>query len=285
MGVDRTRWTLESLRGACPWLRLRTAPGLWQVLQRLGIHYKCARSYYHSPDPDYVAKLQAVQACLRATLQDSEEVVLLFQDELTYYRQPTLAPAYEAAGAVQPLARRSYRKNDFWRTVAALDALTGRVIHRQSRHIGREELVSFYEQIRQAYPRARTIYLVQDNWPVHYHPDVLFALQPQQQAWSQYLARNWPTDPGPKARKLELPIQLVHLPTYAPWTNPIEKLWRKLKQEVLHLHLWADDWEAINQAVSAFLRQFAEGAPNLLRYVGLSNPLRLYKAILPPLPP
>jgi len=31
-------------------------------------------------------------------------------------------------------------------------------------------------------------------------------------------------------------ITLVYLPTYAPWLNPIEKLWRKAYQEVLHLH-------------------------------------------------
>jgi len=30
-----------------------------------------------------------------------------------------------------------------------------------------------------------------------------------------------------------LPIQIVQLPTYASWTNPIEKLWRKLKAEMV----------------------------------------------------
>jgi transposase len=31
-------------------------------------------------------------------------------------------------------------------------------------------------------------------------------------------------------------IGLLRLPTYVPWTNPIEKLWQRLKQEVLHQH-------------------------------------------------
>ena len=38
----------------------------------------------------------------------------------------------------------------------------------------------------------------------------------------------------------QLPIQLVPLPTYASWCNPIEKLWRQLRQELLHLHRFAD---------------------------------------------
>jgi transposase len=36
-------------------------------------------------------------------------------------------------------------------------------------------------------------------------------------------------------------IVLVPLPTYAPWTNPVEKVWRKLCQEVLHLHEFVDE--------------------------------------------
>jgi transposase len=67
----------------------------------------------------------------------------------------------------------------------------------------------------------------------------------------------------------ELPIQLVFLPTYASWLNPIEKLWRWLRQEVLHLHRLSDDWPALKQAVWDFVAQFALGSLDLLRYVGL----------------
>jgi transposase len=64
-------------------------------------------------------------------------------------------------------------------------------------------------------------------------------------------------------------IQMVALPTYAPWLNPIEKLWRKLKQDVLHLHRLSDDWEVLQQRVTTFLEHFAAGSLALLRYVGL----------------
>ncbi|MDE0314348.1 MAG: transposase [Candidatus Poribacteria bacterium] len=67
----------------------------------------------------------------------------------------------------------------------------------------------------------------------------------------------------------KLPIEILQLPTYAPWTNLIEKLWRWVRQSVLHLHRIADDWQALQQRVMAFMQQFQGGSEKLLRYVGL----------------
>lgn len=69
--------------------------------------------------------------------------------------------------------------------------------------------------------------------------------------------------------RLHLPIQLVPLPTYASWCNPIEKLWRWLKQDVLHLHRLADHLEDLRARGRAFLDEFHDGSDHLLRYVGL----------------
>ena len=54
--------------------------------------------------------------------------------------------------------------------------------------------------------------------------------------------------------------------------NPIEKPWRKLRQDVTHLHRWADDLEALRTGIDRFLDQFAKGSLELLRYVGLAVP-------------
>jgi DDE superfamily endonuclease len=64
----------------------------------------------------------------------------------------------------------------------------------------------------------------------------------------------------------------VWLPTYAPWLNPIEKLWRWLRMDVLRLQRLprlAGDWTALHARVNAFLDQFAAGSDALLHYVGL----------------
>ena len=67
-------------------------------------------------------------------------------------------------------------------------------------------------------------------------------------------------------------IELLFLPTYAPWTNPVEKLWKKLKQEVVCLHRFADAWEGLKQKVRDFLQALilpSSATATLLRYVGL----------------
>jgi len=280
LGEKRSRWTLAALLRVCGRLRVQSPSGTWRVLRRLKIHLKRARRYIHSPDPDYVEKLQSIQFCLRrCTLVVEERSVLLFQDEFTYYRQPTLAAAYELAGHTQPLARLSYRRDAAYRVVATLDAFTGRVIYRQGSKIGVRELASFYLQVYEAYSEIETIYIAQDNWPVHFHPDVLAALQPQQFRWPIRVPPSWPTEPSPKAQRLNLPIQLLPLPTYASWTNPPEKLWRWLKQDVLHLHGYADRWPELHRQVSDFLDQFSRGSPELLRYVGLTPQSKLYGAV------
>lgn len=284
-----SRWTLAALREALLWVRSSSLSGIWRLLRSLDIHWKRARDHIHSPDPAYQAKLDAV-ASVREQVQAAVGVsgaepgatrpprlVLLYQDELTYYRQPTLAQGYAAAGTAGPLAERSLRANTATRLCAALNACTGQVTAQQASRFGVAPLVRFYQQLCQTYAAAERLYLVQDNWPIHCHPDVLVALEPQQflPRWPRTLPPSWPTAPSARAVRqwggLHLPIQLVPLPTYASWCNPIEKLWRKLRQDCLHLHRLADDLTALRQQVLTFLQQFASGSNALLRYVGLQN--------------
>lgn len=156
----------------------------------------------------------------------------------------------------------------------------GQVLFHQGSEIGVKELVRLYEQVAAVYASARTFYLVQDNWPVHFHPDVLAALQPQTRPWPWHRHANWGTAPSAKGRRLNLPIQILPLPTYASWTNPIEKMWRWLKQDVLHLHRLADQWKVLQQRIDHFLTQSALGSTALLRYVGLQDLTKLYRNAL-----
>jgi DDE superfamily endonuclease len=247
-----------------------------QLLQRLGIHYKRGRDHVHSPDPFYLAKTEAISALKKQVQADQAQEVLLYLDELTYYRQPSLARGYEAAGTARPHAQRSLASNTATRVVGTLDALCGRVLFQSGSKVGIKELVTFYQQVRHAYQEAHRIWIVLDNWPVPFHPDVLVALEPQETPFPFSRPKNWVEQPSAAAVKrwgnLHLPIQLVLLPTYASWCNPIEKLWRKLKQEVLHLHRLADDLTALRTLVKEFLQQFAAGSSDLLCYAGLHIP-------------
>jgi hypothetical protein len=269
-GFHQSRWTLETLAQACPWLRTSTVGGLSQVLDRLQISYKRGRNYIRSPDRYYDAKLGVIQLCLLRAWYEPERYVFLYLDEFTYYRQPTLACAYEATGHSQALARLSCQTNSHFRILGTLNAISGRVTYRQYYKVALRQLSGFYATLRSDYPAAEEIYVAQDNWPVHFHPDVLARLQPQEfSPCPPKMPATWPTEPSPQAIRDHLPIRLLLLPTYASWLNPIEKLWRWLKQEILHLHRLSDDWPALKQEVAAFLDRFADDSPDLLRYVGL----------------
>jgi len=264
-----SRWSLATLLKNCEWLQMHSLCGVCRLLERLGIRYKRARDYLHSPDHDYAAKVAYIQACWQTTHSAPERYVLLYLDEFAFERQPSLDKAYEVQGQTCPLARLSHRSNTQCRGLGALDALTGQVLYCQRTHITTAVLSAFYAQIALAYPQAETIFVVQDNWPVHIHPDVLTRLQPQLSPFWPRVPDNWPSLPSRRAVHDTLPIQLLFLPTYSPWLNPIEKLWRWVRQQVLHLHRLSDNWELLKQRILDFIAQFDHGSLALLRYVGL----------------
>ncbi len=233
------------MRQACAGWADYTLSGVWRLLRAWGFCYKRGRSYVHSPDPEYEAKCLCIKQAVAAAAADPQRVVALYIDELTYYRQPSLAADWARCGSPeQPLASYSYASNRMSRLVGALNALTGRVSHQQAAHIGVRELCQFYAQLRAEYPAAEVFYAIQDNWPIHFDERVVAAAQ-------------------------AAGVELLRLPTSAPWLNPIEKLWRWLKQQVLHLHRLSDAWDQLKERVSNFLAGFATGSTALLRYVGL----------------
>jgi hypothetical protein len=217
--------------------------GIYKVLKRLGFRHKQALYFVQSPDPAYRLKWQRVLAAYAEAVAHPEEVVLLFEDELTYLRRAVIHPTWQYRGRRQ----RHHHKtgnNTQARVGAVLNALTGQVLFLQRSKVGKEELDKLYALVRQTYPQAKRIYLVQDNWPVHYSTTVLAAA---------------------KAHDLTL----LFLPTYASWLNPIEKLWRWLRQDILHSHHLSHDFKQLRAQVADFLRQFAHGSFQLLYYVGL----------------
>jgi hypothetical protein len=277
-----TRWQLRTIRAACAWLTGLTPSGVWHVLERLRLGYKLARDHIHSPDPDYAAKLADLQAALQQARDSGGSTVFLFAEELTCYRQPRAARAWaEVGSACQPLAERSRRSDTKARVGAAVNALSGRLTYRLAARFGVREFSGLLKDLRAVYPQAARIYLALDNWPVHYHPEVLALLEPQQTRWPLRTPPAWPREPSAKAERLSLPIQLLPLPTYASWLNPQEKVWRQLSQQVLRLHRLSDQWEELKQAVRDHLDQFKDGSPALLRYIGLTASARLYGHCLP----
>ena len=241
-GPPPSRWTLDTIRASIGWLADYTPSGVWRLLDRLGLRLRSARVQQFSPDPEYASKLLDLEMALWEARRYPRSVVAIFLDEMGFSRWPEPAPDW--AGE-PPVADRRGANNGLWRVIGGLNALTGQVNYLDAYIVGRAKVTEFYGQLVAAYPRARQLYVIQDNWSIHTHPEVLAALT------------EWPQ------------VEPIWLPTYAPWLNPIEKLWRWLKQDVLKMHRLADDWVTLRGRVRSFLEQFAFGSQRLLEYVGL----------------
>jgi hypothetical protein len=247
-----TSWRLKTIRTAVPRLSRYSLSGVWRLLQRYQLKLRTGKVQQYSPDPDYEQK----EAHLRKTAQSPEKQLFLFLDEMGYYcwPQPTKVWA-EAAPSPPPLADRQQTKQQQWRLIGVLNAVTGQVDYLDNYIVGRAKVIEMYHLIAQRYAGFDHIFVAQDNWSIHTHPDVRQALQGLPQ------------------------IEPLWLPTYSPWLNPIEKLWRWLRQDVLKMHRLAAHWPDLRQKVNAFLDQFSAGSQDLLRYVGLAGDGKLAKAL------
>lgn len=241
-GLVRSRWRLQDVQAALPGLHGYSLGGISKLLVRLGIRRHRGRLAVHSPDPAYAHKLAHLATVAEQAARHPERTVLLYADEFSLYRHPTLAACYSPVGQ-EPTARLSLRANRYHRYSGALNHQTGQVSWCDARAMRVPVLCAFLEQLRLDYPR-QTVFLAWDNWPVHKHERVL-------------------------ATADLLEITLLWLPTYAPWTNPIEKLWRWAKQTLVHHHRLADQPAMLQQQMAAFLDQFHTGSEDLLHYVGL----------------
>jgi hypothetical protein len=252
-----SRWTLRTIRATFASLRGYTLSGVWRWLhERVGVALRSATVQQYSPDPEYTLKVRRLKRYLRQAARDPQHVVVVFLDAMGYSVWPEVAADWcELAPAEPPVADRQKSANGLWRVAGALNAWTGQVTYVDGYIVGRAKVIELYRRLVQTYPQAQKIYVVQDNWSIHSHPDVLEAIAGYAQ------------------------IQPVWLPTYAPWLNPIEKLWRWLKQDILKLHRLAEVPKELRQRVNGFLDQFAQGSQALLRYVGLLGKGQLAKAI------
>lgn len=244
-GIARSRWTLATLRSVDGSWEHYSASGLWRLLKALKIGCKRGRHYVHSPDPEYIAKRDVAKMCEQAARQRPHRVMTYYLDEFSFYRQPTVAQDWHTTGHTQPLARRSHRSNKYHRIIGALNVVTGQVPFRMAEKTDVPLICRFLRSLRLLHPDVETLNVILDNWyNVHNHPDV----------------QNTAAQEG---------ITLIYLPTYAPWLNPIEKVWRKAYQEVLHLHRYSDRWTELQERMHTFLASYSDGSDELLHYVGL----------------
>lgn len=65
-------------------------------------------------------------------------------------------------------------------------------------------------------------------------------------------------------------LVLLYLPTYSPWLNPIEMLWRHFRREVTHCELF-ESLAALVDATHDFFRRLNQQPHRALSVIG-ANP-------------
>lgn len=258
---------------ACQWLRVTTTSGLLGVLWTLGISHKRGRDYTHSPDSEYEAKVAHIENTIKN--HDPDKQVILFLDELTIYQHPSVGYDYSSCQD-QPKAVRGLKPNKCIRVAGAVNGATGQVHAIIRNEISVSTIVLFYQELVKAHPGKQLI-VIQDNWPNHTHPDVVAALEKQNSPFAFHTPKSWSgVKPRKKFTNLNLPIQMVFLPTYASWLNPIEKVWKKLKQEKIHLHTCTDAITDLKEKIAKWFDNLGNNKEELLKYMGLRKENSFY---------
>lgn len=207
----------------------------------------------HSPDRLYRFKLARIRQVYWQARQSGGKTVLLSLDEHLVGRYPTLARCYSQKGAAPLLARQYAGYNSMLRLIGCLDAWSGAVLVRRFGSISLPQFLRFLLCIEEQYPQAQEIFVAVDNWSVHVSPKVQEALCQR----------------GSK-------ICLLFLPTYAPWTNPIEKLWGRFQQEVSHMHQHWAKWNPWRERIDDWIASLPFRAQEMYHLTGLASLFYLY---------
>lgn len=253
-GVPSTRWTLTRLLRVLDWLGPTSQSGLWRLLRRHRIRLRYGRPRQYSPDPDYTAKETALLTALSEVAADPDHQIALFLDQMSYHHWPEPGSTWASLDGPAPRAERAAPGERHKKVMGALNARTGQVTHYHRARMTAKQVADFLTLLRTTYPDATRVVAILDNTPVHHTTIVA-------------------------ERAQEVGIELLFLPTYAPWLNPIEKLWAWVRTDVLRLHRHAGNWKHVPVMLKDFLDHLATDSAPLLRRVGLLGDGKLAQAL------
>jgi hypothetical protein len=246
--LPRSRWSLALLQQTLAWWADKSLSGLSKLLKRMHVSYKRGRLAVHSPDLHYEVKLARIRQAYQQMQHDPTHVVLLYLDEHLVGRYPTLARCYSSSGAPGMLARQYAGYNSMLRLVGCLDAATGAVLAKRYGSVTVDNFLTFLQRVEEQYPDAEVISIALDNWSVHVNERVLPALQARQSK-----------------------IQLLFQPTYAPWTNPMEKVWLRFNEDVSHMHPHWAKWQPWRLRIDDWIAKVRPASEAMLSATGVRS--------------
>lgn len=209
-GWERGTWTAELLSIEMEKRTKRRVhrSTITRLLHQQDFRYLRARPTLISPDPDKEAILAEIA---RLKLNLGADEVLVYEDEMDVHLNPRIGPQWTPKGQQALVVTPGKNAKRF--VAGALDHRTGQLTWVTGDRKRSALFVALVEKLAEAYPDARRIHIVCDNYIIH-------SSKITQKALAKYKGR----------------IVLHFLPTYSPEHNPIERLWKDLHACVTRNH-------------------------------------------------
>ena len=127
--------------------------------------------------------------------------------------------------------------------IGAVNYHTGETVVQFHRRKRRAEIAQLLEALVSKHPTG-TIYVVWDNASTHADDEIEAVVR------------------AAAGRRV-----LLYLPTYSPWLNPIEMLWRHFRREVTHCE-WFETKQALLAAAQQCVARFNQYPQKILSVIG-----------------
>ena len=215
-----------------------------QLLKHMGFSYQKAKFVSDHLNEDQRAQWLAETWPAILALAKQKSAYLLFGDEASFPQWGTLAYTWARKGQQPTIPTSGKRKG--YKVFGLIDYFTGRFFAKcQEQRLTSATYAAYLSEVLAK--TRKHIIVIQDG--ARYHTSA---------AMKQFFATH-------KAR-----LTVFDLPSYSPDFNPIEKLWKKVKQKGTHLHYFPT-FESLKNKVHQSLALF-ENAPNeVLSLFGLYN--------------
>ena len=219
---------------------------LAQLLKHWGFSYQKAAfvSDHLDEDKRHVWRTTTWPQILQ--LAKAQQALLLFGDEASFPQWGTLTYTWARRGQ-QPNIKTSGKRKGY-KVFGLIDYFTGCLFYQGQE--GRLNSAAYTAFLRRVLEQTTPpIVLIQDGAQYHTSAET-------KAFFAQQATR----------------LQVFQLPTYSPDDNPIEKLWKKIKQQDTHLHYFPT-FEALTDRVEQALLKFANLPEEILALCSLPTEL------------
>ena len=201
-----------------------------------------------SPDLGYRRKVKQLETYKNQA--KNGELLLYFQDEIDLNLLPGILRCWTLRGSQRKVMTPGLNVKRYG--FGAVNYVSGETLHRIEERKNSAGFCAFLEQFMKAVTQSpdyqgHQIVLVVDNFRIHHSKKTMAFLE-------QYADQ----------------LILFALPTYSPWLNVIELLWKHLRRKVTHNHLFQNMVQLV-KAVHSFLQALNRTPALTLSIIGATD--------------